>query len=641
MLPKKRVIKKVVDWRAILVDSFCQAGKTKKCFELLNAKFASHSEHLLIIFITQANNVTSANQTLQRARANPLITSFIPKSNILKSADTPSPVVPGNFMIVDYWNSRNTHKILAFLNDNHAMFESIIIVLDESDQAGITGIRERLSFVKDVEVITNTSLVCKIKVIFVTATVPNLSKSILHVANADLARFKQGVVHDIVNARVVEHHFARPQDTYAGASWFVETPNVWKRLMFPKKSAEKTKQEYLRMKENMVITMLTSLPEHAKQLTLIVTSTRTCEHQTLAGRLYDAGYNVTVELNGVNNRNFLVKFVNASTGTIDSWEIPYQMLETKADKGDLEIFYEVSHDTSKKLVESGIQTKEDFTLSHVLQTTLFMMTDRETRIKAHCHQSEFVKLEALSSALMHLPRCARRPREYPARPNVALIAGHLAGRGITIQNPTIDFICTSFCFTDTRDAYQRGATNTQRFGRACGNLLDLFVDPSRHPPILIATEDVIKDALANEVVLQNKADSIADGALICLKDMVSKEEWQDVQKSIRGSLRKEHKHHDVSSDTIDGVSTVALKHYFFSTNLLVGQMVRFLYTQDGKVTFDEFKQGVNYTKTDTQFQNNIDSGRSINSRYGKLWCMSAGNVWINERIKAHLDGLDK
>ena len=26
------------DWRAVLVDSFCQSGKTAKCFETINAK---------------------------------------------------------------------------------------------------------------------------------------------------------------------------------------------------------------------------------------------------------------------------------------------------------------------------------------------------------------------------------------------------------------------------------------------------------------------------------------------------------------------------------------------------------------------------------------------------------------------------
>lgn len=131
-----------------------------------------------------------------------------------------------------------------------------------------------------------------------------------------------------------------------------------------------------------------------------------------------------------------------------------------------------------------------------------------------------------------MDKSIRRPKDYPVTPRVALIAGHMAGRGITIQNPLIDFTCTSFCFTDTKNLVQRGATNAQRFGRACGMLSDVFSRPGRMP-ILIATEGILQDAIANEKALFEKASLIENGSFISLKDLISDSEWDSVMKATK------------------------------------------------------------------------------------------------------------
>ena len=236
---------------------------------------------------------------------------------------------------------------------------------------------------------------------------------------------------------------------------------------------------------------------------------------------------MAVELNGRNNKNFIVNYVDNSGG-ISTWELPYHQIDCIADHGDMETF----RNNTKKIVKSGIEQKEDYTLSHMLQSALFMMTDAEDRIKKNVCLQEYVKLECISNAISNLPKKQRRPNDYPMAPRVALIAGHMAGRGITIQNPVIDFTCTSFCFTDTRDTVQRGATNTQRFGLACGMLMHVFARSGRQP-ILIATDGIMQDALANEAALREKASSIVNGSLISLKDLVTHEEWKRIMKQTK------------------------------------------------------------------------------------------------------------
>lgn len=623
-------------WRAVLVDSFCQAGKTKKCFEILHEKITKQNgENTLVLFVTQANSLASATQTIQRAKASSIMNTIIPSTNIYKSNKIPSDeLLDSNYMIVDFWNSRNMGNMLDFVREHKYHFASIIIVIDECEQGHVKGLKERLGFVRNIEKSAPNSIV---KVIFVTATVPNLSKSILQITKANELKFKTGVVSEIVNKPVVEHQFAQPHSTYVGASWFKNTPDVWRRLLFPKKTSDMTKDDYITIKEKTVMEQVKALPKSSKELTMFVTSTRTCDHSSLAERLYRSDYNVTVEMNGTNSKNFKVNYVD-KFGDISTWNIPYSQIDSKADKGDLETF----RNSEKKLVYTGICQKDDYTMSHILQASLFMMTDSEKRIKDNIVPDEFNKLDAISNTIMNLDKSLRRPNDYPEKPRVALIAGHLAGRGITFQNPHIDFTCTSFCFTDTRDSIQRGATNTQRFGRACGMLSDVFARIDRKP-ILIATEGIMKDALANEAALQEKAEEIQNGTLFSLKDMVTKDEWDKLLKKTNEELKtsscekKKVKILAEGEELIDGVSPTALKHYFKSKNLLVSKMIRYLYGMDKPITFQKFKDGIGYTKSDKQFVNNIQNGRGNNSTYGKLWVAENNFIQINDNIRKFID----
>jgi hypothetical protein len=245
--------------------------------------------------------------------------------------------------------------------------------------------------------------------------------------------------------------------------------------------------------------------------------------------LFNVGFNVAVELNGTRAKNYTVHY-NNGVGGISTWHVPYATLDALADHGELDTI--VKNGLS---VDSGIESRNDYTLSHVLQAALFMGTKAKDRIEEKADEAELLKLEALYNRIAILPQAQRRPSAYPQLPRVALVAGHLAGRGITIQSPYVDFVCTSFCFADTKDTMQRGATNSQRFGRACGMLREIYSIEGR-APILIATEGIMVDAVANEKALLEKAASIENGTAISLKDLVSQEEWEAALKRVKKDI---------------------------------------------------------------------------------------------------------
>ncbi len=609
-------------WRAILVDAFCQSGKTAKCFELMAAKIQKNVGNTLVLVVTQANSTAAVKQIIQRAKNSAEIQKVVKPENIYRSNAIPDEVLDHNTMIVDFWNSANMDVMADFVKETECNWSNIVIVIDEIEQAGQIGVKNRLNFIRKIEKAAPEAIV---NVIFITATIANLSKCILAVASANLRKFQTGVVDEIINKEVVEHHYAKPHPNYVGASWFKETPGVWKRIVFPRRDPEMTKEEYVELKHDLVLESIKELPKSAKELSLIVTSTKTADHQSLAEKLYRIGYNVTVELNGKLNKNFKVNYVNKSGG-ISTWTIPYVQIDARADNGDLENF----RDSNRKFVNSGIHSKEDYSMSHVLQASLFMMTDAEKRIRENITDDEFWKLGALSNCIENFEKKLRRPMDFPTQPRVALVAGHLAGRGITIQNPMIDFTCTSFCFTGTRDVAQRGATNTQRIGRAFGMLSDVFARPDRKP-VLIATEGIMKDALANELALLEKAEQIENGTLISLKDLISQEDWTRVTKVINNGI-KEKGTKSKSGQLIDGVDVDNLKRWVKTKGLLIGKMIRYLFEQNRKVNFDEFKQGIGYTKSDTQFLSNIKNAMGQHCCYGKVWEFHNNMIQLNPSI---------
>lgn len=590
-----------MECKAILIDAPTQGGKTHKCFEVISEKIEGFNKSL-VLFVTQANSVSSVDQILQRVSDHVKLKHF----HICRSKNT---VLKDNIIIVDFWNTLNTNRMIEYVQTHNRHYKKLIIVIDEADQGNIIGIRERLNFISNVE--TNAPNT-PIQVIFVTATVANLSKRILQISKQNDFH-EYGIVGKILTEAVVEHQFAAPHQSYIGASWFLNNPDVWKELEFtPRDKETESKDSYIRDKENRMLSILNELPEYAKELSLVVSSNRIIDQEILSNNIIErSAYNVSVQLNNSNGKDLRMKYLSPEKHIIE-WVIPFKQIYKFADRGKLK----------------GIECKEDLTISHILQSTLFMNTHHQSRIENNTDATEFIKLKSISKII-------NRPDNYPKNPKVAIIAGTMAGRGITIQNPYIDFVCTSYCFTDISTKTDRGASNTQRFGRACGLLGDIFIR-RENKPIMLSTKEILRAAIANEKSLFEINNKINENELIMLKSLVSHSDWVEILKEAQKEIKKPGKKQKIkSNDLIDGVDIVKFKSWMDEDcQLLVSKMVRYLYNMKGEcITIERFKDAVGYVETIEKFESNIRGGQSVKSQYGKLWIVENGVVKKNMKLK--------
>jgi hypothetical protein len=508
---------------AKIVDGATQNGKTAKVFEELGKGTVAGSD-TICLFVTQANSVTAVHQIVGRARQDARIRAVydvIMSVTEFKESEFDHEF-GSNVLVAGFWNSR-TIDIMFDALDSYG-WRQVIVVVDECDSGGVHGVLSRLNFVRRVE-----KRVRNIQVIFVTATVANLSGAVLSIGGD--AKYASGVVHDIVFEQCVQHFYVVNKDDYVGASWFVnKNPKLLHMIPKVLRRSDEDMADFNIRKRNVALKKLKKLEDAQKEFVLVVISNRKDEHRKIAKKMLETyGFNVTVMMNSERQKNYEVFYVG-DDGEVKTWMIPYTKIEALADKGEMKQY------RRKKNV--GFEGKFDVTISYVLQAALFMDTEAEERIQENVAPDEFMKLKALNDVMTSTASVGlgnARPWDWPDVPRVGLIAGAIAGRGNTFQNQMIDLACTAFMFTGTADTKQRGALNAQRFGRACGLLGDIFVNQGRRP-VLFATEVVLRDALANEVVLREKAEGLEDGEMIALKDLVSKDEWVKVLKKTQKRL---------------------------------------------------------------------------------------------------------
>jgi hypothetical protein len=88
---------------------------------------------------------------------------------------------------------------------------------------------------------------------------------------------------------------------------------------------------------------------------------------------------------------------------------------------------------------------------------------------------------------------------------------------------------------------------------------------------------------------------------------------------------------------IDGVNLTKLRKWI-NGNTLVGKMIRYLYQQDTEISFNEFKQGIDYEKSDKEFESLLRGGN--NGQYGKVWtAVRYNNIKLNPKIREYVDTL--
>lgn len=590
--------------RAALVVSECQAGKTAKVLEVIKSFLA---ETTLVLVVTQANSKLSVEQFAQRAVGAEVV------PHVLETYDNLlPPTPPTHTLIVGFHHKKHENSQIAFLKSTKHLWSNVVLVIDEADEGGLNGVENRLEFVSRVE---EACRGLPLNLILITATIANLSKQILKLTEEGDTPTNSGLISMILYQPCVKVVYATPPSTYVGYKWFVDTPDVWVPLELPKRKKGIPYDEYIRLVDQCVIDKFAGIDDSYKELSLISISHKIDDHGRLGSKLLKAGFNISIPYNAKHHDCIEVYYRSTVSNKIKLWLLPSTKLNMLAN--------------TEKMTYAGIKSSRDYTHSHVLQAAVFMRSaEAETRIKQNCVEAEVRKLQALANSIS-------QPTDFPIVPRVALIAGKKAGRGITFQNPGIDFVCTSFCFIHVKDKIQRGAINTQKLGRAFGALEGCVSRPGRKP-LLIATKELLVDAGANRDVLSVPITS--PDKLYALKDMITTEMYDSFRIKNKVNIdAKEPKKTEAVEGVIDGVDLKKLQNWLNDDKLLIGSMVRYLYEHQGTpLSFDKFKEGINYIGTDEGFESNIKNGVGVRSSYGKLWTYRQNKIYLNPNLRDHI-----
>jgi hypothetical protein len=499
-------------WHSALCTGHTQSRKTNKTFEVLSKHLlqctSQRDGDIIVLFITQANSVVSAQQLLNRSREYDDLLAFIPKSNMTRVADFDEKI-NGNVLLVDFYNIRNTREMLKIVRTYD--WKHVYVIFDEADNGAYNGINNRMLLLQDIQ---NVSGSAKLYTLFITATIANLSNNICKIFNTNPDSFsKKSIVTKLLYETKTAHFHVEPVSSYIGPSWFLDKDNAsdaFRELVFSKDCDP----------NEVISKAIFDIPENKKEVSLIVTSNRIENHNNDAYNIVRLGYNVVVSLNSKNVKNYKVIYNSTNNPDVTKeWNIPWKSLDKAANAGYLKEYKNLEGVT----YGTGIESSCNITLSHMLQACLRVGTSSHSKILSGISIIEKSKLLAIFARI-------KRPRDYPKDVRLAIIAGNLASRGISIQNQMINFACTSFVFMHTKSDTQCGAINTQRLGRACGILRDIFVDQR---PLLVATKKIMKDAIANEKIVNEKSQISGNGELICLKDFVTREDWKKALKDTK------------------------------------------------------------------------------------------------------------
>jgi hypothetical protein len=160
-----------------------------------------------------------------------------------------------------------------------------------------------------------------------------------------------------------------------------------------------------------------------------------------------------------------------------------------------------------------------------------------------------------------------------------------------------------------------------------------------------APKDVIETYIAyNENAEEYLSKMEQEGKLT--KDVISEMIFRKFKRSIdRQKLKLKMNMKASSCDilqdgVIDGVNLNKLDKWISEEDIsLVGKMIRYLYHQTNNVDIDTFRKEVGFEGDLKQFADNIDNGRSLNAKYGKLWHSINSNsiIKMNEKIREYIN----
>ena len=518
---------------ASLVCGFTQAKKTWKSFELLQKIYPNTNS--AVFFITQSNCKIVVNQIIQRIQENsemntrfPIVESASEFAEKLETDENLQYMIDyigdKNAIFVDFWHTNKINSMIEIIKK--IPWKNSAIVIDECDQGGYNGWKKRLEFLQYI----HTTFDLEMRIIFITASVANLSNNTFKIAQKDPDTFTHGIIHDIIYTPCVRLYYVKPSNTYVGPSYFIDNDEKIKQIIFRKKNTDETDDSYKDYQDNLVFEKITNMPHEYKKVSLFVFTNKIEQMREKGERLLSCGFNIIVLLNSENSRNYNVLYKNEEN-QISEWSIPFTELEIFADKKKLAFF----QDKNRTYKKTGINSKNDLHLPEVLQASLLINTQEQTSIYNTLNFDQIIRLKKINQFVCDVVE-KTRPMDYPISPKIAIVGGNIIGRGITLQDPSLNFILTSCCIINKKDIIQKGATNSQKFGRLCGNLKDVYQQNTS--PCIISTNDVLFDAHINQKVLDKKVQNIPNGTLVCLKDFIDEHDWKLSTKNTSKILKE-------------------------------------------------------------------------------------------------------
>lgn len=508
-----------------------QSGKTTHTCMQISAIFTDEKiepeekktkDSVLIIYITQSINTDSVRRTYGALKNFEEVTKYIDEDNILMLEDIGKLNKEKHGCIVSFHSAPKEKKIVDFYRENKEKWSDVFILIDETDQGGVKGTTDRVTFVKniyDIAIPMNVAMRCA----FITATLANLAdnmreqreifKPMTSTQNIGLNKLKFDIYH------------IDPDENYVGSKYIVDN-KCWMDMALPYES-EYSKEGYMKVVERVFYERINAVDEKNKKYALVSNSIYKEDHRTCARKLIDCGFNASLVMNSDNKKAY-DGFYKNQDGEIKTWQIPFEDIEKKAKKGELKyrvggrIRDPVTRRSRFEQIPTGINSQYDIIPVEYLQA-LFEDDIDELHPK-------FEKLDKLAKAM-------ELPEDFPCYDlKLAIVGGKMFDRGGNFQEPTTN-LAPGLMAIYEESTSQKYALTTQRVGRMFGNTKKCYENMGIHP-ILISTSDLFTGLCVNDEYTSQAANSIKKNGIDVPKlyeyaRLAEKIVWKSTEKKVR------------------------------------------------------------------------------------------------------------
>jgi hypothetical protein len=609
------------------VVGLCQSGKTGKSVDVMMTKVVPSVVNY-VCFLTQSGNASIVKQTVDRLMSREDVDDSFTTIGDYKEVNN----VIGNTIIVGQYITYVRDKMVSLLRKDIDIIGNIIIIIDEVDQGetSMSSINGRLGFIDtigDIARVYNK----RVNIIVMTASAAFMCKKI---NECNYEPIRGGIVQRMKEEDITGIYKAPIGNEYAGTEYFLNKPENIKYFEQPQKTKDQSPIEYASELNDVVVSQARLIPDEKRKYTLFAANHLIVSHIDLAQKLIDESiYNVAITFNSdgkPGSRKMLYK--STITGETKTVEIPEKIVFDSIKKDKISVRNLTNNDGRKVVLES-----KDVTVQHIYQAILgVQMPDmnREDRLI----------IDRLRTFLLRDINSNNRLRldDFPLTDNIrlAFVAGHLVGRGITIQNKNARFLFSSFVIT-TKSGKEKneGSYNYQRFGRMFGYYADFF---DKINPIILCGVDSFADSIANTDVVEEI--SPEDGVLYKIGDIVSSRMYYEARKNalrkIAESEKRKYQVKEEENDAGPSNRSPSTSDYNFDDNEeeeeydpievkriqdvykraeIVRSFVNVLMKYETPIKFEILHKESRYKGDVKAFKSNILNGGSVKAKYGLIW----------------------